>query len=140
VAFQESDVYDIHRARCTGTLHFRNQGSRNDWVWVQAGSEDMDGVLRGRLPAKLVALFKIRDYTWENAGRWVAAVWMLSAVNSGFPLDIHGLVTGQMREDAREFTIVEVGTIDGLAHLIPEGERRWLVNSRIDLRTFNEVY
>jgi len=32
VAFQESDVYDIHRARCTRALHFRNQGSRNDWV------------------------------------------------------------------------------------------------------------
>ena len=45
-----------------------------------------------------------------------------------------------MREEYREFTIVDVGTILGLAHLIPEGERRWLVNSRIDLRTFNEVY
>jgi len=140
VAFQESDVYDIHHARCTGTLHFRNQGSRNDWVWVLAGSEEMYGALRGRLPAKVVALFKIRDYTCENAVRRVAAVRILSAVNSGFPSDIHGLVTVQMREDAREFTIVDVGTIQGVAHLIPEGERRWLVKSRIDLRTFNEVY
>ena len=72
--------------------------------------------------------------------RRVAAVRMLSAVNSGFVSDIHGLVTVQMREEYREFTIVDVGTILGLAHLIPEGERRWLVNSRIDLRTFNEVY
>jgi len=87
-----------------------------------------------------VALFKIRDYTCENAVRRVAAVRMLSAVNSGFPLDIHGLVTVQMREDAREFTIVDVGTIHSLAHLIPEVERRWLVNTRIDLITFNEVY
>ena len=140
LAFQECDVYDIHRARCTGALHFRNQGIRNDWVWVQAGTEEMYGALRGRLPAKLVALFKIRDYTCENAVRRVAAVRMLSAVNSGFQSDIHGLVTVQMREDAREFTIVDIGTIHGLAHLIPEGERRWLVNSRIDLRTFNEVY
>ena len=96
--------------------------------------------LRGCLPAKLVALFKIRYYTCENAVRRVAAVRMLSAVNSGFVSDIHGLVTVQMREEYREFTIVDVGTILGLAHLIPEGERRWLVNSRIDLRTFNEVY
>ena len=29
-AFQETDVYDIHRARCTGTHRFRNQASRND--------------------------------------------------------------------------------------------------------------
>jgi len=140
VAFQESDVYDIDRARCTSVLHFRNQGSRNDWVWVQAGSEETYRALRGRLPAKLVALSKIRDYTCENAVRRVAAIRILSAVNSGFPSDIHGLVTVQMSEDAREFAIVDVGTIDGLAHLIPEGEWRWLVNSRIDLRTFNEVY
>jgi len=124
VAFQESDVYDIHPARCTEALHFRNQGTRNDSIWVQAGSERMYGALRGRLPAKLVALFKIRDYTCENAVRQVTAVRMLSAVNSGFPSDIHGLVTVQMREDAREVTIVDVGTIHGLAHVIPPGEHR----------------
>ena len=140
MAFQESDVDDIHCARCTGAIHFGNQGSGTDWVWVQAGSEEMYGALRGRLPAKLVVLFKIRDYTCENAVRQVAAVRMLSAVNLAFLSDIHGLVTVQMREDAREITIVDVGIIHGLVHLIPEGERRWLVNSRIDLRTFNEVY
>ena len=29
-AFHEADVYEIHRARSTGALHFRNHGSRND--------------------------------------------------------------------------------------------------------------
>jgi len=140
VAFQESDIYNIHHAQCTGALHFRNHGSRNDWVWDQAGSEEMYGALLGCLPAKLVALFKIRDYTCEIAVCWVAALQILSAVNSEFPSDIHSLVTVQMREDAREFTIVDVGTIHGLAHMIPEGERRWLINSRIDLRTFNKAY
>jgi len=100
----------------------------------------MYSALRGRLPANLLALFKIRDYTCENVVRRVAAVRMLSAVNSGFPSDIQGLVTVHMREDAREFTIVEVGTILCLAHLIPEGERPSLANSQIDSRTFNEVY
>jgi hypothetical protein len=65
---------------------------------------------------------------------------MLTAVNSGRLSDVHGLVTVQLREDAREFTVVDIGTILGLAHLIPETDRRWLVNSRIDLRTFNEIY
>jgi len=138
--FQESDVYDIYCARCTGAPHFRTQGSRNDWVKVQAGCEEMYGALRGRMPAKLVAIFKIRDYTCENTVRRVAGGRMLSAANPGFPSDIHGLDTVQMREDAQEFPIVDVGTINGLAHLIPEAERRWLVNSRIDLRRFNEVY
>jgi len=45
-----------------------------------------------------------------------------------------------MREDGLEFTIVDKGTIHGLAHLIPKGECYWLVNSRIDLRTFNDIY
>ena len=93
----------------------------------------MYGALRGRLPVKLMGLFKIRNSTCENAVRWVAAVRMLSAVNSAFVSDIHSLVTVQMREEYREFTIVDVGTILVLAHLIPEEERRWLVNSRIDL-------
>ena len=41
LAFQEADVNEIHRARSTRDLNFRNQGSRNDWVWVQAGMEEM---------------------------------------------------------------------------------------------------
>jgi len=139
LAFQETDVYNIHRARCTGTHRFRNQKSQNDWVWVQAGSKEMYGALRGRLPAKLVALVKIRDCNQDTVPR-LAAVQMLSPVNSGRPSDIHSLVTVQLTEDAREFTLVDLGTILGLAHLIPEGDRRWLVNSRIDLRTFNEIY
>jgi len=140
VAFQESNLYDIHRARCTGALHFRHQGSRNDWVQVQAGSGEIYGALRWRLPGKLMALFKIRDFTCENAVRRVAAVRMLSAVNSGFPSDIDGLVLVQMREDAREFKIVDIVRIHSLAYLIPKGEQHSLVNSRIDLRMFNEAY
>jgi len=104
--------------------------------------EEIYGALRGRLPAKLVALLKIRDYRCDNTDtlRRVARVQMLTPVNSGRLSDQHGLVTVQMREDARGFTIVDIGTIHVLAHLIPEEDRRWVVNSRIDLRTFNEVY
>ena len=100
----------------------------------------MYGALGGRLPAKLLALFKIRNPTCDGTVRHLASVQMLSPVNSGRASDVHGLVTVQLREDAREFTIVDVGTILGLAHLIPEADRRWLVNNRIDLRTFNEIY
>jgi len=70
----------------------------------------------------------------------VAGVQLLTPVNSGRLSDLHGLVTVQIREDRRGFTIVNIGTILGLAHLIPEQDRRWLVNSWIDLSTFNEVY
>jgi len=140
LTFQEADVYEIHDARSTGTLHFRNQGSRNDWVCVQPGTEEMYGALRGRLPAKLVALLKIRDPRSEDTMPRVAGVQLLTPVNSGRPWVLHALVTVQMREDRREFTKVDIGTILGLAHLIPEEDQPWLVTSRIDLRTFFEVY
>ena len=38
-AFQETDRFQIHWARCTGTKAFCNGGSRNDWMWVQTGGE-----------------------------------------------------------------------------------------------------
>jgi len=99
----------------------------------------MYGTLRGRLPAKLVALFKIMDCSQDTVQR-LADVQMLSPVNSGRPSDVYSLVTVQLRQDARVFTLVDIETILGLAHLIPEGDRRWLVNSHIDLTTFNEIY
>jgi len=100
----------------------------------------MFGALRGRLPAKLVPLLKIRDPRSKDTVRRVTGVQLLTPVNSGRVSDLHGLVTVQMKEDTRGFTIVDVGTILVLAHLIPEKDQRWLVNSQIDLRTFNEVY
>jgi len=92
LAFQETHIYDIDRARCTGTHRFQNQESRNDCVWVQCGGEEMYGALRGRLPAMLVALFKIRDYAKEAVWR-LPGVQMLNPVNSGQPSDVHRLVT-----------------------------------------------
>ena len=142
LAFQESGVYHMHRARCTGTQLLRNQAIRNDWVWIQAGNEHTYGALRGRLPARLIALFKIRSaYMQQDTVFCLAGVQFLSLVDSGRPSDTHGLVTVQLRDVTRELTmIVDIGTVLGLAHLIPEIDRRWLVNSRIDLRTFNDIY
>ena len=138
LAFHERNIYDIHRARCTGTHRFWNQESQNDCVWVHAGSEEMYGALRGRLPAKLVVLYKLRDCSQDTV-RHLAGVQILSPVNSGPPSNIHSLVTVQLGEDAREFTLVDIGTILGLPHLIPEGGRRWLVNSHIAFRTYIEI-
>jgi len=88
-----------------------------------------------------MALFKIRSgYMQQDTVSRLAGVLFMSLVDSGPPSDVHGLVTVQLRDVTRELTIVDIGTIIGLAHLKPETERRWLVNSRIDLRTFNEIY
>jgi len=132
LAFKETEIYDIHCARCTGALNFSNHGSRNDWVLVRAGTEDMYGALWGRLSAKLVALFKMRDYGCEDRVRRLAGIQFVRAVNSGRISDVHSLVAIQMKEDAWEFTVVDIGTILGLGHLIPEGDQHWIVNSRME--------
>jgi len=64
----------------------------------------------------------------------------MSLMDSRRPSDVHGLVTVHLRDVTRELTIVDIGTIIGLAHLILETERRWLVNSGIDLHMFNDIY
>jgi len=38
--FQEADLFQIYRARCTGTKALPTGGARNDWVWVQTGEEE----------------------------------------------------------------------------------------------------
>jgi len=98
----------------------------------------MYGSLRGRLPAKLMALFKFRDWSQDTVLQ-LAGIQMLSPLNSGRPSEIHSFVTVQLSEDAREFTLVDIGRIPSLAHLILEGDRRWLANSPIDVRTFHEI-
>jgi len=100
----------------------------------------MYGALRGRLPARLVALLKIRDPRSKDTVHRVAGVLLLTPVTSGRPSDLDALVTVQMREDKRGFTIVDIGTILSLAHLIQEEDQRWHVNSQMDLRTLNKVY
>ena len=141
LAFEDSGVYDINRARYTGSRLFRNQTSQNDCVWIQAGGETMYGALRGHLPAMLIALFKIRSsYMQQDTVYRLAGVQLMSLADYRPLSELHGLVTMELRDVTRELPIVDIGTILGLAHLIPETDRRWPVNSGIDLRTFNEIY
>jgi len=67
--FQETNIFQVHRARCTGKKSFRNSGPRNDWIWIQAGGPDMYGELRGRAVARLVGLFNIRNMLTGVASR-----------------------------------------------------------------------
>ena len=147
LTFQETDVYVMHHARTTGKKSFRNGGSRNDWVWITVGTADEFGPLRGQLPGKLIGLFKLRNVVAKaKTVHRLAAVQVLQAQpNGGRIVDAHGLVKVSRRCDTSEsdgngFWIVDIMMISSLAHLIPDGDGQWLVNSRIDLRTFNEVY
>ena len=144
LAFQETDVYDIHRARTTGEQSFQNSGSRNDWVWVAYCTSNEYGVLRGKLLVKPRGLFKIRKTGNDGKVYRLAIVQLLQASQNGdgHIADAHGLVRvfAKRQKSETEFRIVDIATVTGQAHLIPDGDGRWLVNSRIDLRTFNDIY
>jgi len=82
--FQETDRFQIHRARCTGEKAFRNGGSRNDWVWVETGGEASYGDLQGRVVDQLPALFKIRNILSAAAAvDRLALVRILDPINGG---------------------------------------------------------
>jgi len=96
---------------------------------------------RGHLPARLIALCNIRSgYMQQDTLYRLAVVQFMSLVESGRPSDVHGLLTVQLRDVTRELTIVDIRTILGLGHVIPETDWRWRVNSRIDLHMFKEIY
>jgi len=139
--FQEGDVFQIHRARCTGTKAFRNSDPRNDWIWVQAGGEESYGDLRGRVVARLLALFQIRNVL-SGAGdvHRLVLVHILDPVGAGRFHSRSGHIRVSKRPNGRDMRIVGIGGVIRQVHVITSGERQWIVNHRIDLRTFNEIY
>jgi len=139
--FQETDRFQIHRARCTRTKAFRNGGSRNDWVWVETGGEANYGDLRGPVVTRLLAPFKIRNILSEDAAvHRLALVRILDPINGGRFHILSGYIRGGNRINGREMRIVSIGAVIGQAPVIPMGENQWIVNHRIDVRTFNKIY
>ena len=105
------------------------------------GGEDSYGDFRGRGVAQLLALFKIRNVFSEAAGvRRLALLRVLDPINSGRFHLARGHIRVGKRRSGREMRIVDIGTVIGQAHVIPTGEGQWILNHRIDLRTFNERY
>ena len=98
--FQETDRFQILRVGCTGTRAFHNGGSRNDWVWVQTGGEANYGDLQGRVVARLLALFKIRNILSEAAAVHCLALVTYSirsiVADFTFRADIYMSATGSM--------------------------------------------
>ena len=121
---------------------------RNDWAWWkpkrQGGARIRPyGALHGRLPVKLCCLFSV-NLDGETLN--LALVETTTPVNNGRTDDAAGLVRVE-RASIRPWRVIDVGSIDGAAHLIPEpkisGEtwpKTWWVNSQIDLKTWNFIY
>jgi len=139
--FQETDRFQIHRARCTETKAFRNSGSRNDSVWVQTAGEANYGDIRRPVVARLLALFKITNILSEAAAvHRLACVRILDPINGGrFHIPSRHFRVGN-RIKGRDMRIVSIGAVIGQAQVIPSSEKQCIVNHPIDLRTFNEIY
>jgi len=101
--FQETERFQIHRARCTGTKAFRNGGPRNDWVGVQTGGEANSGDLQGRVVPRLLAPFTIRNILIEvEALHRLALVGILYPVNSGRFHIVSGHIRVRRRVNGRD--------------------------------------
>ena len=142
--FQDSTEVTWHLLHCTGQRLWRTSGkARNDWVWVDTGNEECYGALRGCFPAKLCSIFKLQNTVNDRVDRLVL-VDRLFAEHSGNPHDASGLVTVVRMGSTASTMIVNIKRILGMAHLVPESaardNKRWYVNNRIDLETFNRVY
>ena len=91
--------------------------------------------------ARLLALYKIRNVLSEAAGvHRLVLVHVLDLINGGrFHLPSEHIRVGK-RSTSRDMRIVGIGAVIGQMHVIPSGERQWIVNHRIDLQTFNDIY
>jgi len=110
-------------------------------VWVKTGGEANYGDLRGRVVARLLALFKIRNILSEDAAvHRLVFVRILDPINGGrFHIPSGHIPIGN-RINGRDRRIVSIGAVIGKGQVIPSGEKHWIVNHRIDLRMFNEIY
>ncbi|KAH0604492.1 uncharacterized protein H6S33_006869 [Morchella sextelata] len=135
----EGDERTIHTLRTTGTSGYRRGNARNDWVWFRQKLADLDA-LQGLCPARLLAVFKLRDPRRRGA-RLLAAIQPLKPDFNGNPNVDHGLIrVSRCSSSPDDIWVVNIKSILDAAHLVPETtsstNNRWFINSTIDLSTY----
>lgn len=141
------------RLRCTGDNSWYSGTARNDWVWVQIarrqeGKELPYKALQGRLPYQMLRLFKLQVVHARGSNTfWLAYVHLTKPANGGMPEKASQLVRVVKSMSGEVNAVISAGNIVGAAHLIPEEpissgreNKGWIVNSHIDLATWNDVY
>jgi hypothetical protein len=141
------------RLRCTGDKGWYSGAARNDWVWVQmarqqAGKELPYKALQGRLPYRMIRLFKLQVVHARGSNTfWLAYVDLTKPANGGMPEKASQMVRVVKPTLGEVNAVISAGNIVGAAHLIPEEplssgreNKGWIVNSHIDLATWNDVY
>jgi len=138
--------------RCTGNQSWCRGDRRNDWVWVKQHPGRCYGALNGRLPWQLQRLFKIKLQNEDGAfvEYWLALALTAIPENSGNLDPVSKFVQVRKAPAAVALQVFSVGNNVGCARVIPEiatstktgdgRNERWIVNSHIDLTTWNDVY
>jgi hypothetical protein len=150
--WQEYQVETIQRIWCTVNEAWRRcHPRRNDAVWIKQlrGINDSHyRALHGRKPAFVEAFFQVDcKYFGDTAKRSLALVEILNPVESGYVDPDEGLPWVERPLTGKKYEIINIEQIGGAAQLIPLNEgneggtnRRWVVNSRIDLNSFGWIY
>ena len=99
----------------------------------------MYGKLCRQAVARLAGLVKIINVRTEIVSR-LAYFQVLDLVNSARFDGASGHIRGSKRRNGRDMRIIDIGVIVGQAHVVPYGNGQCLVNHRIDLRTFDDIY
>ena len=98
-----------------------------------------NGTLDERIVGRLEELFGARDHVDEV--HEVAIVTVLVVRVSRKPGGEEGMIRVQWPEDNSNVVVVQIEQLEGVALLIAlEPSKGWLVNQRIDLMTWNELY
>jgi len=138
--------------RCTGSQSWRGGDRQNDWVWVTQRPGRWYGALNGCLLWQLQQLFNIKLLNKDGAfvEYWLALPLTTIPENSGNLDPVLQFVQVRKPPAAVALQVSSVGHIVGCAQVIPEiatssksgdgRNERWIVNSHIDLATWNDVY
>ena len=70
----------------------------------------------------------------------LAFVQVLDLVISGRFHGVSGDIRVCRRRDGRDMRIINIEVIVGQAQVVPYGDGQWLVNHRLELQTFNNIY
>jgi len=138
--------------RCTGSQSWRGGDRQNDWVWVMQCPGRCYGALNGHLPWQLQRLCKIKPLNedWTFVEYWLALALTTIPEDSGNLDTVSKFVQVRKARAAVALQVFCVGNIVGSGHVI-QGiatssktghgpNERWIVNSHLDLATWNDVY
>jgi len=137
---------------CTGSQSWRGGDRWNDQLWVKQCPRRCYGALNGCLPWQLQRLFKIKLLNKDGAfvKYWLALALTTISEHSGNLDPVSKCVQVRKAPPAIALQVFNMGNIVGCAHVIPEiatssktadgRNERWIVNSHIDMATWNDVY